>query len=259
MHLLWSASAPMADPATELDVLALAQVYAYPPDRAPRTWLRANMVSSLDGAAAVAGHSLGLSSASDRRLLGLLRALSDVVIVGAETVRAEDYGPTKVHSSLVEQRRGHGQTDAPTLALVSNQLRLDPRARVFGDGAPGRTLVLTSEASPVDLRRTLASVAEVIVAGEQTVDPSRALAELGARGLTRQLTEGGPRWLGQLVAADLVDDLALTVSPTTVATSAPRIVAGDLTVCSGPAQRWQLWAVLRNGDTLFTHYRREHR
>ena len=258
MYLVWSASSPRVDPTVELDDLALADVYAYPQCPDGGSWLRANMVSSLDGAASVDGSSLGLSSAPDRRLLGVLRALSDVVIVGAETARSEDYGPTKVRTSLVERRRERGQPDAPRLALVSGSLALDPHARVFGESAGGRPIVITSQASPAERRRALASVAEVVVAGERRVDPLRAVNELRARGLTRQLTEGGPRWLGDLVAAGLVDDLALTLSPTLAGAGASRIV-GDAPVTTRPEQPLQLSAVLRDGDTLFTHYRREER
>ena len=58
-------------------------------------WLRANMVSSADGAAALDGASAGLSSDTDRQVFALLRTLSDVIIVGAATARAERYKPAR--------------------------------------------------------------------------------------------------------------------------------------------------------------------
>ncbi|MGW6459580.1 dihydrofolate reductase family protein, partial [Streptomyces sp. NPDC055078] len=76
----------------------LADAYAYPgggPEGADRPWLRANMVSSLDGAAQHDGRSEQLSSDLDMRIFGTLRALADVVVVGAETVRLEGYRPAR--------------------------------------------------------------------------------------------------------------------------------------------------------------------
>ena len=72
--------------------LDLATVYAYP-HRLDRPWVRANMVSSIDGAGSVDGHSAGLSSPPDKQIFALLRAQADVVLVGAGTARAEAYGP----------------------------------------------------------------------------------------------------------------------------------------------------------------------
>ncbi|MGH8888321.1 MAG: dihydrofolate reductase family protein, partial [Acidothermaceae bacterium] len=67
-----------------------ADAYAYP---AGRTWLRANMIASADGAATREGRAGGLGNRTDQRILGLLRALSDVVIAGSGTVVVESYGP----------------------------------------------------------------------------------------------------------------------------------------------------------------------
>ena len=81
----------------------LAALYAYPDLTAagPPTaagsshWLRANMVTSMDGAATLLGRSGGLSSEWDQQVFAMLRALTDVILVGAGTVRAEHYGPVR--------------------------------------------------------------------------------------------------------------------------------------------------------------------
>jgi len=86
----------------ELDVPALAEIYAYPRAR----WLRANFVTSADGAAYVEGRSGGLSSPDDMRLFGLLRVLADVVLAGAGTARAEEYKPALRRPSLASLRAG---------------------------------------------------------------------------------------------------------------------------------------------------------
>src|SRR5246127_3156725 len=87
-------SLPPTGLGTPLDDPALARLYAYPEQHGPV--LRGNMVGSLDGAAAVDGLSGGLSSPGDRRVFWALRALADVILVGAGTARAEGYHPTRI-------------------------------------------------------------------------------------------------------------------------------------------------------------------
>jgi hypothetical protein len=83
----------------------LADAYAYPAAEAPHgAWLRANMVSSLDGAAQHDGRSEPISSAADMRIFGTLRALADVVVVGAETVRLEGYRPARAREAFAARR-----------------------------------------------------------------------------------------------------------------------------------------------------------
>ncbi len=69
-------------------VARLAEIYAYPDG----TWVRANFISSADGAVSLDGRSGGLSGKADRLLFHVLRALADIILVGAGTVRAEHYG-----------------------------------------------------------------------------------------------------------------------------------------------------------------------
>ncbi|GAA3213974.1 hypothetical protein GCM10020256_14420 [Streptomyces thermocoprophilus] len=94
----------------------LADAYAYPETpsaQAPRPWLRANMVSSLDGAAQHDGRSQPISNATDMRIFGTLRALADVVIVGAQTVRQEGYRPARAREEFAARRAAAGQGAGP--------------------------------------------------------------------------------------------------------------------------------------------------
>ncbi len=120
---------------TYADAVDLHAAYAYP-DRRP--WVRANMVSSADGAVTLEGRSGGLSGAADREIFALLRSLSDVILVGAGTVRAEHYGPAEPSSAHAEpssehaeERAGRGAPPAPVIAVVSQRLELDPAAPLF--------------------------------------------------------------------------------------------------------------------------------
>jgi riboflavin biosynthesis pyrimidine reductase len=230
----------------------LAEAYAYP--EGGRTWLRANMVSSLDGAAQHDGRSQPISSDTDMRIFGTLRGLADVVMVGAQTVRLEGYRPARARDAFAERRAAAGQDPAPAIAVVSASLDLDFSLPLFTEPLVP-TLVLTGAAAPPDRIRTAEKAgAEVIVAGDGPgVEPARAVRALAARGLVRLLTEGGPRLLGQFVAAGVLDELCLTVSPLLTAGDAQRITGGPgLEV----PERFALASVLEEAGYLFTRYRR---
>jgi riboflavin biosynthesis pyrimidine reductase len=229
----------------DLDDAALARLYGYPRER----WLRANMVSSADGASFLDGRSGGLSSDADRRLFGLLRALADVVLVGAGTARAEGYGPAKRRAALASLRAG--RTPTPPIALVSRTLELDLTAPLFTQAPPdARTIVITCAASPGATHVATARVADVIVAGDLTVDLVEAMAALRARGLGRVLCEGGPHLLGQVMAEGLLDELCLSVSPLLAGPGPHRITAGS----PFPARPMTLAHVLEADGFLFCRY-----
>jgi len=199
----------------------LAALYAYPPG----PWLRGNMVASADGAASLGGVSGGLSSAADRQVFFLLRALCDVIVVGAGTVRAEGYGPARPSRLWPHLRDGRPAT--PPVAVVSARLDLDPESRLFAGAAPdARTIVITSASAPQHLRARLARHADVITAGEEAIDLSAAVRALAERGHRRMLTEGGPHLLGQLAAAGLLDELCLTIGPLLAGPGGERILTG---------------------------------
>src|SRR5262250_3460046 len=152
---------------------ALAGLYAYPDPRAsPGRWVRANMVASLDGAATLDGRTRGLSSEADEQVFAMLRALSDVILVGAGTARAEHYGPVRPESEGLRWAwLRDGRPPSPPIALVTRALDLDLGSALFADAPPyARTIVITTESAPPDRLAAAARTAEVIVAGESSVD-----------------------------------------------------------------------------------------
>ncbi|MDV5149016.1 pyrimidine reductase family protein [Streptomyces sp. SBC-4] len=230
----------------------LADAYAYP--EGDRVWLRANMVSSLDGAGQHDGRSQPLSSETDMRIFGTLRGLADVIVVGAETVRLEGYRPARAREAFAARRAAAGQGPAPVIAVVTASLDLDFSLPLFTEPLV-RTLILTGAAAPAErVQAARKAGAEVLVAGDGAgVDPARAVAALAERGLRRQLTEGGPRLLGQFVAAEVLDELCLTLSPTMTAGGAQRIAGGPSVAVP---TRFAVASVLEQDGFLFTRYRR---
>ena len=211
--------------------------------------LRVNFVSSVDGAATHEGLSGALGDAADRRYFELLRRVAHVVVVGAGTVRAEGYGPLRVSDASAAWREEHGLPPHPVFAIVSGTLHLDPASRIFRE-APVRPIAVTTPGRDIS---AFAEVADVVETGSGSrIDADAAVAALRARGLTRILCEGGPSLFGALLAADVVDELCVTVSPRLEAGDARRIASGQLP----EARSLELAHVLRSGSTLLLRYAR---
>jgi riboflavin biosynthesis pyrimidine reductase len=204
---------------------ALADLYAYPDPVPAGGYVRANMVATLDGAAADhTGSSRGISAPADVAVLGVLRALADVVLVGAGTARAEDYRPLPARPAFAERRAAAGQPPAATLAVLTRSGDLDPASALVA--ADASTLIVACESTPLARLREVAGPDRVVVAGRDRVEPDRLVPALAERGLRRVLVEGGPTVLGDLAAAGRLDELCLTWSPLVVAGEGPRIAHG---------------------------------
>ena len=217
-------------------------------DRAARL-VRMNFVSSIDGAATVRGRSAALGGETDRAIMQVLRAMCDVVLVGAGTVRVEGYGGTKVEGADAAWRRDRDLPPQPRLAVVSRRLDLDPGHGFFAE-AVTRPLVVTCADAPGEAREALSRVADVIVAGEASVDLSVALAALADLGLRHVLSEGGPHLFGSLFTAGLVDEMCLTLSPRLVGGDAGRIMRG---APEGP-RNMRLHHAVEDDGWLFLRY-----
>ncbi len=214
-----------------------------------RPWVLTNMVASLDGAIAVDGASGGLGGDGDRRMFGAIRAQADVVLVGAGTVRAEDYGPPRASEPHRRRRRANGVWDVQRIAVVTRSLDLDLDADLFARPT-SRPIVVTVSEADAGRRAEIEQVAEVIVAGSSDVDLAAALQALGGDGAHVVLVEGGPRLNGQLFEADLLDELNLTVSPHLVGGDGPTMLRTSTT----ELHRFERRHVLSDGDELFLRY-----
>jgi len=236
---------------------ALAALYAYPDQGPPPgRWVRANMVASLDGAATIDGRARGLSGEADQQVFAMLRALSDVILVGAGTARAEHYGPVRPESEGLRWAwLRDGRTPSAPIAVVTRALDLDLASPLLAGAPPhAQTIVITTQAAPAERRAAAARTAEVIVAGEAMVDVVAALEALGERGYQRVLTEGGPHLLAQIAGEGLLDELCLTVAPLLAGPGADRIVAGGLPMPGGGAQPFTLNHALEAEGFLLCRY-----
>lgn len=212
--------------------------------------LRADFVASADGAASADGRSRGLQTPADNAVFAVLRDLADVVLVGAGTARTEGYRALTLSPQRQAVRAAYGLAPAVPLAIVSRSGRLDPDSDLF-DPSGARTIVLTCAAAEVDDR--LARAADVVACGGDHVDLAAARAALVSRGLSRILCEGGPRLFGDLVRADQVDEICLSITPLLAGPGAGRILTGE--PWGVDPMRLDLAGLLEEDGALFARYR----
>jgi riboflavin biosynthesis pyrimidine reductase len=167
------------------------------------------MIFSADGAAAFGGRAGPLSCPTDQRLLRILRGLADVVLVGAGTARAENYGPVILSDAARARRQHEGRAEPPPIAVVSRSGELP--ARLFSK--PEQPPILVTCARTAARYDRDDDRQHLLVAGEDSVNVSRAVAMLRERGMHRILCEGGPTLLDELVEADAITELCLTLAP----------------------------------------------
>ncbi len=156
------------------------------------------MITTPDGAIDQHGRSRPLGGPADQQRLIDLRSAASVVLVGAGTARAENYGPP----SRKDLRIG----------VVTLSCALDFASPLFVSGAGFVVTTTTAPAVPVDSVR----------AGTDTIDFVAVLGQL-PHGIVH--VEGGPQLNAALFDADLVDAINLTVSPHLVGSRGPGISA----------------------------------
>ncbi|MEV8506412.1 pyrimidine reductase family protein [Actinoplanes sp. NPDC051475] len=217
--------------------------------RAAEPTLRVNFIASVDGAVTVKGKSGPLGGPGDKQIFDLLRMTCDALVVAAGTVRTEKYDALRLDEPGRAWRRAHGLAEFPLMVVVSGSLDLDPDQLIFSDSPVPPLVVTHAGGTPPP---GLADVAEILSLGDGEVDLAAMVAELHRRGATRLLCEGGPRLFGALIAADLVDEVCLTVSPLLAGGGAGRIAVGP----EGPPRRMALRSVLAEDDMLFLRYAR---
>lgn len=188
-----------------LENVSIESAYSAPlGSHADRPWVGLSMVASIDGSTVVDGASAGLSSDNDSGVMLRLRALADVIVVGAGTAAGEGYGPP----SKGGQR----------IAVVTRGGSVDTSTELFTSGAG---FVITTTSAEFAERGV-----DVIRVGDGEVDLDAALRAIPdvAPGTTFVQLEGGPSLNGAFAEADLLDELNLTTSPAIVGGEGLRLV-----------------------------------
>lgn len=210
---------------------------------AGRPWLVLNMVTSLDGKAAVRGRTAELGGEADRQLFHGLRTQADAIMVGAGTARAERYGPAVKSRELRARREQEGLDPDPLVVIVSGRLDLPADLPLLQD-VDSRVLIATG--AEHELAGTRAQI-EYLRTGDDLPLLLAGLRE--GEGVRSVLCEGGPTLNSHLLAAGVVDELFLSISPKLVGgADALTIVAGM--PLTEPTQAELVWLMEGGGDLL---------
>lgn len=243
------------------------------PLRSDRPTMVANFVSTLDGVVALdrtgasGGREISGGSEPDRFLMGLLRATADAVLVGAGTVRASrnhDWSPASAHppsaSGFAAWREQLALAPDPTTIVVTGSGAFGPgHTAQLGRHAP--VIFATTRRGARRLERVVPGkqVEVVELADDGHVPLEALLGFLRGRGFSLVLSEAGPTLFGELLAAQAIDELFLTVSPLIAGRSerSPRLGLVEGTDLAAQGAPWShLRTVMRSGDHLFLRYRR---
>ena len=197
----------------DLNVAATSQIAEHYRSKR-QNWVRANMVVSRDG------HFVGstkssrdLTSTADFKLLLLLRALSDVLLVGANTARIEKYRQPKNRPEFAFLGRR-----TPRLAIVSASLEFDLGSAMFSGGEEKTIVINVGENLPSPSLCETAHVINLasIVDAPQVDMADRIISCLNEIGLNSITCEGGPSLLSNLLKATVIDEYDLAISPVNV-------------------------------------------
>ena len=237
-----------------------------------RPYVVGNFVETLDGVVTLGapqhsgGGDISGQNRQDRMLMGILRAVADVVIVAAGTLRAEprhlwtaEHIAPHFAAAYAETRAALGKRQPPLTVLVTAEGALDLSLPVFQSGKTD-VVIATNEQEAVDLRaRRLPAHVQVLgLPGERTVSVRGLLDAVQRLGPSEIiLTEGGPHLMGGFLAEQCLDELFLTLAPQVAGrrdpTRRPGFVSGQE---FAPAQ--PLWSTLvdvrRGGSHLFLRY-----
>jgi riboflavin biosynthesis pyrimidine reductase len=227
-----------------------------------------NFVSTLDGVVSLAipgkagGREISGNNPHDRLVMGLLRAVADVVIVGAGTFRVSssrrwtaDAAYPPLAAAYASLRAGLGKAAPPLNVVVTGGGDLD-----LDRPSTDVPLLVVATAAGADRlgERALPPRVEIVAAGAAPLTAGRILDVVGQRhpsGLV--LVEAGPRLMGDFVAERCLDELFLTVAPQIAgrdgALDRPGLGAGKRFAPDDP--RWgTLVALKRGGSRLFLRY-----
>lgn len=217
----------------------LCALYAHPEPAPGRSVsVRASMIATIDGAAwGDDGRSGSINGRADLRAFRVMRALADVVLVGAGTARTERYVPLDVPRGLEASRAAAGRGPLLRTAVVTRSGHVPEAMTSPGDdGHAPRPFVVTCASGRPNVPSSVPDD-HVLECGDEQVDLLATLDTLGARGFTRVLCEGGPALLGSLLEVDAVDELCLTTSPSVLGGPAARpVVTPDVLDGRPPAR-----------------------
>jgi riboflavin biosynthesis pyrimidine reductase len=225
--------------------------------------LYSNFVTSLDGVVAFEDQTppsaISGGSSADRFVMGLLRACADTVVIGASTLRTEPkhlWRPETAFPDMAESfsqlRKVLGLPDPPHLVVLTQSGDLDPSIRALQAGA----LVITTDSGKSKLKGKLPAATAVVSRGPE-VSVAEVIGVLRREGCRSILSEGGPHLMAELLQAEIVSDLFMTLAPTVAGREPgkPRLgLVEGLAFHPSALRQADLLAVKQESSQLFLRY-----
>ncbi|MGW4846774.1 RibD family protein [Nocardia brasiliensis] len=219
---------------------------------ATRPYVLLSVAVSLDGYIDDASpHRLRLSGPADFDRVDQVRADSDAILIGAQTLRRDNPRLLVDSAERRAARVAAGKPEYPVKITVTAGGDLDPGLRFWHHG--GDKLVYTTDAGAARIGNRLAGFAEVVTLGAE-LDFGALLDDLGRRGIARLMVEGGTRIHTAFLAADLADELHLAVAPLLVGDPAAPRFLDPASFPGSPHRRMQLAGVAQVGDVAVLTY-----
>ncbi|WP_280393860.1 RibD family protein [Nocardia brasiliensis] len=194
---------------------------------------------------------LRLSGPADFDRVDQVRADSDAILIGAQTLRRDNPRLLVDSAERRAARVAAGKPEYPVKITVTAGGDLDPGLRFWHHG--GDKLVYTTDAGAAHIGNRLAGLAEVVTLGAE-LDFGALLDDLGRRGIARLMVEGGTRIHTAFLAADLADELHLAVAPLLVGDRAAPRFLDPASFPGSPHRRMQLAGVDKIGDVAVLTY-----
>lgn len=229
----------------------------FPPAPAGRPYVIVNMVMSADGRTILNGSEQGIGSKTDQRLMRELRVHADMILNGANTLRVSGVSPRTGNPILEQLRIDKGKPKAATGAIITRSGDL-PFDKIFFTADDFDAMVYLAHDAPKGTAGKIIEAGRTVVGLPQEKPIPWMLAhmrhEVGAQLL---LCEGGATLNGQLLEADAIDELFISIGPRLVAGVAiPGAIEGA-TFTKETAPRLKLVTVSRNEETdeIYLRYR----
>lgn len=193
-----------------------------------RPFVFINAAMSADGKiATIERKQTRISGKLDLERVDELRASSDAVMVGIGTVISDNPSLTVKSKEHREKRLAQGLPENPARIVVDSMARTPLEADIFKKGE-GKRIIAVSESAPSERIKQLAELAEIIVAGDKTVDLEKLLAELKKLGINRLMVEGGATLNWGLISRGLVDEIYTFIGNIIIGGKcAPTLVDGE--------------------------------
>lgn len=224
-----------------------------------RPFVLVNMAMTADGKIATANraiHSFG--SHRDLRHLYELRATTDAVMCGARTVEISGSVLDNGGDRFTRRRLRRSLAEHNLRVIVSGSGTIDLNARIFRTHFSPTIILTTARITQTNLQRLQKVVQEVKIMGQNEVNFRAALRWLRKKWkVQRLLCEGGGELNAAMFAAELVDEIHLTICPLIFGgRTAPTIAEGSALIPLSQAKSFELKALRRSGTELFTVFSR---